>query len=220
MWLHNPATGELARFDAASAAAAGRRVEGDLWLRPGAAVPRAHVHDNLIERFEVREGEVGFRLDGQDRLARPGEGAVEVPAGSLHDWWNAGDGIARVRVKVEATDTAQGQPAARFVAMLELVWSLGALGRVNARGVPDPLWLALIAREYRDAIRFVQPPAAVQAALLPVLAAIARRSGRDPLAAELHGPGAACAISDPGDDGLADLLAGTARGGASTPLGD
>jgi hypothetical protein len=206
-WLHNPATGELARVEVSAVETAGRRFEADLWLQPGAAVPRAHIHDDLVERFEVREGEVAFQLAGRGRIARPGQGAVEVPAGTLHDWWNAGDGVAHVHVEVEATRAAPGRPAARFVSMLEAVWSLGALGRVNARGMPDPLWLAAIAREYRDVIRFVRPPAAVQAALFRPLAATARRTGRDPLARELHGPAAACAIDNPGEDGLAALLA-------------
>ena len=91
--------------------------------------------------------------------------------------------------------------------MLEALWSLGALGRVNPDGMPDTLWLAAIAREYRDTIRFTKPPAAVQAALFAPLAAIARRTGRDPLAAELHGASAHCAIPDPGESGLATLLA-------------
>ncbi len=91
--------------------------------------------------------------------------------------------------------------------MIEAVWSLGALGHVDAKGAPTPMWLAVIAREYRDVIRFVTPPAAVQAAIFGPLAAIARRTGRDPLAPELHGPTAACVIPDPGEDGLADLLA-------------
>ena len=95
--------------------------------------------------------------------------------------------------------------------MIEAMWSLGALDRVNARGMPGPLWLAAIAREYRDVIRFVKPPAAVQAALFGPLAAIARRTGRDPLAPRLHGPAAACAIPDPGEDGLAALLARPVR---------
>jgi hypothetical protein len=91
--------------------------------------------------------------------------------------------------------------------MIEALWSLGALGRVNAKGVADPFWMAAIAREFRDVIRFTTPPAAVQALLFGPLAAIARRTGRDPLAARLHGPAAPCAIADPGDDGLAALLA-------------
>ena len=152
-------------------------------------------------------GEVGLQVDGRERVARPGDGAIEVPARTEHDWWNAGDGIAHVRVEVAATATAPGRPAARFMAMIEAMWSLGALGRVDAHGMPTPLWLAATAREYRDAIRFVKPPAAVQAALLGPLAAVARWTGHDPLAPELHGPTAACAIDDPGEDGLTALLA-------------
>jgi hypothetical protein len=175
-------------------------------LQPGAAVAGAHIHDHFVERFEVRAGEVGFQVAGSERAVRASDGVVEVPAGTVHDWWNAGDGVAHVRVEVAATDTAPGQPAARFASMIEALWSLGALGRVNAKGLPDPLWLAAIAREYSDTIRFVKPPAAIQALLFGPLAAIAHRTGRDPLAPELHGPEAACAMPDPGEDGLATLL--------------
>jgi uncharacterized cupin superfamily protein len=204
-WLHNPATGEIGHV--IGAASDGTEIEVDLWLQPGAAVPRAHVHDNFIERFEVRAGEVGFLVGGSERVVRSGDPVVEVPAGMLHDWWNSGDGIAHIRGEVVTTPGGQGTPAARFVSMIEAVWSLGALGQVNDEGMPDPLWLAAIAREYRDAIRFVKPPAFVQAAVFGPLAAIAHRTGRNPLASELHGPDAACAIPDPGEDGLAELLA-------------
>jgi mannose-6-phosphate isomerase-like protein (cupin superfamily) len=204
-WLHNPATGEIGHVLAVDAD--GRRIEVDLWLQPGAAVAGAHVHDRFVERFEVREGEVGFQIAGDERVVRVGDGVAEVPAGTVHDWWNSGDGVARVRVEVVAAAAASGQPAARFASMIEALWSLGALGRVNAKGLPDPLWLAAIAREYSDAIRFVKPPALVQTALFGPLAAIARRTGRDPLAPELHGPEGACAIPDPGEEGLATLLA-------------
>lgn len=204
-WLHNPATGEIAHL--LSADADGRRIEVDLWLQPGAAVAGAHVHDRFVERFQVREGEVGFQVAGNERVARAGGETVEVPAGTVHDWWNAGDGVALVRVEVEARPGASGQPAARFASMIEALWSLGALGRVNAKGLPDPLWLAAIAREYSDAIRFVKPPAIVQTMLFGPLAAIARRTGRDPLAPELHGPAGACSVPEPGEEGLATLLA-------------
>lgn len=204
-WFHNPATGELGRL--AVLEPAGRRLEVDLWLQPGAAVARAHVHDHAIERFAVREGVVGFQISGEDHEVRAGAAQVEVPAGVAHDWWNAGDGIALVRVEVEAVASAPGRPAARFISMIEAIWGLGALGRVNDAGLPDPLWLAAIAHEYRDVIRFVRPPAAVQRALFGPLAAVARRSGREPLAPELHGPDGAAAIPDPGEDGLAALLA-------------
>jgi mannose-6-phosphate isomerase-like protein (cupin superfamily) len=204
-WLHNPATGEIAHV--LSVDPNGRSIEVDLWLQPGAAVAGAHVHEHFVERFQVRDGEVGFQVAGIERVARASDQTVEVQPGTVHDWWNAGDGVAHVRVEVTATDAAPGQPAARFASMIEALWSLGALDRVNAKGMPDPLWLAAIGHEYSDAIRFVKPPAIVQAVLFGPLATLARRTGRDPLAPELHGPEAACAIPDPGKEGLATLLA-------------
>jgi quercetin dioxygenase-like cupin family protein len=85
-WFHNPATGEISRLNVGPAETDGRRLEVDLWLQPGAAVVGAHVHDHFIERFEVIDGEVGFQVAGDERVARPGRGAVEVPAGTVHDW--------------------------------------------------------------------------------------------------------------------------------------
>jgi mannose-6-phosphate isomerase-like protein (cupin superfamily) len=203
-WGHNPVTGELAHV--LTRPEGGRSLEVDLWLQPGAAVAGAHVHPSLVERFEVLEGDVTFLVGDRERPLRPGDGAAEVAVGIVHDWWNSGVGIARVRVEIEATPQAPAGTADRFVAMIEAVWSLGALGKVNGKGMPDPLWLAAIAHEYRDVIRFVSPPAAVQTALFPALAALAGRFGRDPADPSLHGPGAPIWIEDPGAD-LDALLA-------------
>ncbi len=213
-WGHNPVTGELAHV--LSQPEGGRSFEVDLWLQPGAAVAGAHVHPSLIERFEVVEGDVTFLVGDAERPMRPGDGVAEVPVGVVHDWWNSGAGIARVRVEVEEAPGMPAGTADRFVAMIEAIWSLGALGKVNEKGMPDPLWLAAIAHEYRDVIRFASPPGVVQATLFPPLAAVARRVGRDPADPSLHGPGAPIWIDDPGDD-LDALLArhvgaGEARG--------
>ena len=205
-WLHNPVTGELAEMLVGPADTRGRKIEADLWLQPGAAVAGAHVHDHLIERFEVIEGDVGFLLDGEERAAKPGQAAIEVSVGTVHDWWNAGDGIARVRVEVEAAPGSTGAPAARFVSMIEALWSLGALGNVNPKGMPSPLWLGAVAREYRDVLRFTRPPMIVQSILFAPLAALASATGRDPLDASLHGTTAVCAIDAPDDAELARLL--------------
>lgn len=206
-WIHNPATGEIGHVQVSPAQTDGRRLEADLWLQPGAAVVGAHVHDALVERFEVVDGEVGFRLAATQRVARAGDPAVEVPAGTAHDWWNAGQGIARVRVTVEAAAGAPGRPASRFVELIEVLFSLGALGRVDAKGLPDPLWLAAIAMEYRDVARFVRPPAAVQPLVFGPLAALARRTGRNPRLAALHGSTAPCVIPEPSEVELGELLA-------------
>ena len=112
VWLHHPVTGELVRFGAPSAD--GRKVEGELWLQPGAAVARPHIHDFLTESFRVHAGEIALRVGGEERIVGPGDEVVEVPAGTIHDWWNAGDGVAKATVEIEATPSAGGNPANRF----------------------------------------------------------------------------------------------------------
>ena len=108
-------------------------------------------------------------------MTRSGDGTIEVPAEVVHDWWNAGAGVARVRVEVEAEASASGRPAERFVSVIQVLWSLGALGRVDAKGMPDTLWLAAIAHEY--------PPYGHFACISPLLrrqrrASWTRRSSR------------------------------------------
>jgi mannose-6-phosphate isomerase-like protein (cupin superfamily) len=213
-WYRNPVTGEVAQVLAASGSSGRQRATVEGWLQPGAAVAGAHLHPHLIERFEVLDGRLAFSVGGVTREVLPGEDPIEVPAGVAHDWWNAGDGIAHARVDIEAAHGAPGAPVDRFVAMIETLWSLSALGRVNAKGMPDLLWLAAIATEFRDVLTFSRPPEGVQRAMFGPLAALARRRGRDPLDPELHGPTAPCVIPDPGE-GLDMLLAGRVAAAAA-----
>jgi len=215
-WAHNPVTGEMAHILTGPADEPRPLIEVVLFLQPGAAVAGAHRHPTLIERFEVIEGEVSFLIDGEERAMRPGDGVAEVPAGTVHDWWNSGSGIARVEAAVEVAAGAAPASAERFIGLIEALWSLGALGAVGDDGMPDPIWLAAIGREYRDVIRFEQPPAPIQAVLFPLLATTARVLGRRPDDPALRGPGAAMYIEDPGD-GLDALL--THRVGVGTVRG-
>lgn len=81
--------------------------------------------------------------------------------------------------------------------MIETGFGLANSGRTNAKGMPTPLWLAALAREYRDVLRFTRPPAAVQALLFAPLAALARATGRDPAAGWLHGEASPARIPAP-----------------------
>jgi hypothetical protein len=61
--------------------------------------------------------------------------------------------------------------------MIETMFGLARLGHTNARGMPDPLQLALTAQEFSDVVVFRTPPPAVQRVLFGALAPIARRRG-------------------------------------------
>jgi quercetin dioxygenase-like cupin family protein len=166
--IEHPVTGERAVVRVGTVEAAGAYGVVDLYVRPRGAVVGEHWHPAMDEQFTVLRGRVDFRLAGQTRTAEPGR-EIHVPAGMRHDWWNAGDEDARVRVEV--------RPAARFEALMLNLLGLAQDGKTNARGLPNLLQLALLVREFRDVIRFTRPPQVVQAVLFAMLAPLARLVG-------------------------------------------
>ena len=140
-----------------------------LTVRPGGAVAGEHVHPALQERFIVVTGKLDTRIDGEERTLNAGEEAT-VPAGVPHDWWNAGSEEASVIVELSPPDP-------RFEQMIGTLWGLANAGRTNAKGMPNPLQLALIAREFSDVIQFTKPPRAVQKVLFGILGALGRARG-------------------------------------------
>ncbi len=86
-----------------------------------------------------------------------------------HDWWNASDHDARVRVEIT--------PGERFVHLIESFFGLARLGHTDSKGMPYPLQLALSAREFKDVIVFRSPPLALQGFIFATLAPIAHWRG-------------------------------------------
>src|SRR5215207_5447613 len=163
--LHNPVTGEYARVVEHTA----ERAVGELLAVPGAAVAGPHLHPDQEERFEVVDGVMGYRL-GEDRGELRSGGAITVPPGVVHDWWNAGEVDLRARVTVT--------PPGLFAGMIGAVWGLAVVGRTNAKGMPKLADAALLAETFGNEIIFERPPRAVQRALAATVAPIARRRGR------------------------------------------
>ena len=166
--LENPCTGERGVLIKAPWEGSDRSLEADLFVQPGGAVVGEHIHRNFDERFTVRAGQIGFRLNGVESVAGPGE-VVEIPQGHWHDWWNAGEeeGVARVWVS----------DGTRFLQMIETLFGLARDGHTNSKGLPDPLQLAMFATEYRDVLVLRRPPAAIQSLLFGLLRPIARARG-------------------------------------------
>jgi quercetin dioxygenase-like cupin family protein len=144
------------------------RATVELTALVGARVVGEHRHPALVERFTALEGELTVKRDGQTSILREGETAVVEP-GVWHDWWNANDRDARVRVEIT--------PGERFAHMIEALFGLARLGHTNAKGMPHPLQLALFAREFSDVIVFRRPPVPVQRAISGALAPLAHWRG-------------------------------------------
>jgi mannose-6-phosphate isomerase-like protein (cupin superfamily) len=165
----NPLTGEKALLVESAEETGGARIVSDFAVEEGGFVPGGeHVHDVCTEHFEVQAGRFAVLVDGVERTIGPGE-QFTVPRGAWHRWWNAGRSEVRIRTTIE--------PALRFEEMIAVFWGLCADGHTDAKGVPSPLYGALLATRYREEIRFRQPPQLLQRLLFPPLAALARRRG-------------------------------------------
>lgn len=164
----NSVTAERATILEAPWQSAEGRATAELTALVGARVVGEHRHPAMVERFTVLDGELTLKRDGTTSVLSEGETAVIDP-GVWHDWWNASDRNARVRVEVT--------PGERFVHMIETLFGLARLGHTNNKGMPHPLQLALFAREFSDVIVFRAPPPTFQRAIFGALAPIAHRRG-------------------------------------------
>jgi quercetin dioxygenase-like cupin family protein len=144
------------------------RAVAEMTALPGARVVGEHLHPSLRESFSVLRGELTVVRDGQRSILRAGE-VVHIEPGTWHDWFNAADVDAVVRVEVT--------PGERFAHMIETLFGLAREGHVNGKGMPNPFQLALTAQEFSDVIVFRKPPRAVQTVVFGALGPIARRRG-------------------------------------------
>jgi quercetin dioxygenase-like cupin family protein len=144
----------------------------ELWADPGARVPE-HLHPQIEERFEVREGEFVFKVDGEKRRAGAGERLV-APAGSRHAFENVGAGVGHFVAEIE--------PALDMQELFEESAALARAGMFLRPGIPKGLRGLLAAAEfaerYRETYRQTFPPRAIQRILFPPLARLERRRRR------------------------------------------
>lgn len=124
MEVENPMSGERVRF---LNEAPELLVMETTWPRPGRRTAE-HVHPEMEERWEVLSGRAGFRVGGVESECGPGD-VVVAPPGVPHLAWNAGEGVARVRIEM--------RPALRWREFVERLFAAG--------GVPD----AEMLREFR-----------------------------------------------------------------------
>ena len=166
--LENPVTGEVLIFHRTSAQTNGEEVFVEVIVHPHGFVAAAHLHPYQTERFEVLQGRLGLRFNGEKLVATPGDVAIVTP-GTVHRFWNGGDEDVRFTVEV--------RPALQFESLIETMFTLAAEGKTNRKGMPNPLRLAVIARAHFDTVRLPFPPQALQRAALALGAPLGRAFG-------------------------------------------
>ena len=115
---------------------------------------------------------VGFKVDGKEIVAGPGE-TVVVSAGSSHKFWNAGE--------TEAVFVTEVRPALQFERLLETMFALANDGKTNKKGMPNLVRLAVIANAHFEDVRLPFPPAWMQKLGLAMGAPVGRMLGFQPV---------------------------------------
>jgi hypothetical protein len=130
-----------------------------------------HIHPRQESGAEVSGGELVFEVEGDRRVVVPGE-SITIPAGAVHRFWNEGD--------EDAHSIQTFRPALKTAAFFELLFQLSAEDKLDAKGMPKLLQLAVMVPEYSNEIRPAKPPWPVLWVLTAVLGPIAKARGYRP----------------------------------------
>jgi quercetin dioxygenase-like cupin family protein len=141
-------------------------VEG-IW-GPGGRPPPKHFHPSQDEHFEVILGTLHARVDGVEHELSQGA-TLDIPAGAIHQMWNAGDEEARA-----AWHT---RPAGRTEEWFRAIDALHREGGVGKDGMPSPLAFGVLLREFPDTFRLAVAPQPLVRPLVAALGALGRARG-------------------------------------------
>lgn len=131
---------------------------------PGGKPPPSHYHPSQEEHFEVLEGTLTAKIDGEERELAKGD-TLDIPSGTHHQIWNRGTETTRA--------LWQTRPALRTEQWFR------AIDRTirDGNGMPGPLAFGVYLNEFRDVFRLGNAPDVLTRPVLAVLAVIGRARG-------------------------------------------
>jgi mannose-6-phosphate isomerase-like protein (cupin superfamily) len=174
--IYNPDTDQKITFLKTGPETGGELLEVEIDAGPDSKPPVDHFHRVQEESFEILEGQVQFRIAGEQRTVGPGEPVV-IPPGVAHVWWNSASGRLRMRCRF--------RPAGEMEDFWRVVFGLAREGRTRG-GVPHPPPLmGLVLNRYGDStwparqrsVPLTRLPFALQRAVMFGLATAGRAMG-------------------------------------------
>jgi quercetin dioxygenase-like cupin family protein len=166
--IHNPRTGQRMRFLQTSDDTDGALLRIESVNPPTGVAEPEHVHPRQESRAEVITGTLRFVVGGEERRLGPGD-AITIPAGTPHYFVNDGED--------DAVSIGEFRPALRTADFFKTLFDLAERGKLDERGMPSLLTLALLGPGFANEIRVTSPPWPVQRVAFALLAPIARLRG-------------------------------------------
>ena len=164
----NPRTGQRMVFLKTGTETGGELVQIDTYNPPTGVPEPEHVHPFQESGAEVLSGSLRFRVGGKQRSVKAGE-SITIPANAPHHFWNDGE--------EEAHAVQWFRPALKIDRFFETLFGLAQDGKLNDKGLPSLLQLAVGVPYFGDEIRLTSPPWVVQQAIFAVLAPVGRLLG-------------------------------------------
>jgi mannose-6-phosphate isomerase-like protein (cupin superfamily) len=177
-WFENPRQGQRVRFLVLPGETGGRGFTLEYVYRPftGETAVPAHIHTTAQETFEILSGEARYRIGRETGSARRGERIV-MPAGvpHVHPW-----SVSAEELHVCQTTEVSTPDTAGLVASLQALvtlFGLATAGKVNGKGLPNLLQLAVLIRSTMPATYIAGIPIAIQRMLFGGLARVGEALG-------------------------------------------
>ena len=167
----NPRTGQRMVFLQTAKETNGGLLRNESFNPPAADAEPEHTHPFQESGAEVISGSVRFRVGAEERSLKAGE-SITIPANTPHFFWNDGD--------EEAHFIGWFRPALKIERFFESFFGLAQDGKLNEKGLPSMLQLAVMVPHFGAEIRLTSPPWAVQRTTFGMLAPIAKLLGYRP----------------------------------------
>jgi mannose-6-phosphate isomerase-like protein (cupin superfamily) len=178
IWFENPYVGQRSRILTLPGETDGRRFVLEYVNRPFGgenAVP-AHVHSAYQETFEILSGRALYRLGAQTKSAAAGDRIVMPPGvPHVHPWSNSDEELHVRQTADAAPSDLRGLNASLQAAIT--IQGLATAGRVNAKGLPSLLQLAVLLEATMPATYLAGPPIVLQRMLFGGLGWLGRLAG-------------------------------------------
>jgi mannose-6-phosphate isomerase-like protein (cupin superfamily) len=170
-FISNHDTGQSIKFLQVAKDTNGDLLEMETTYQGFSKEPVPHYHPHQEETFTVTKGVLTVRIDGALKTIKAGE-TLFIPKNKVHAMWNNSENITTVNWKV--------QPAMDTEYFLETAMGIAADGKLNKKGMPPILQVALMANKFSNEFRLAKPRFEIQKILFGVLSPFARLRGYRP----------------------------------------
>jgi quercetin dioxygenase-like cupin family protein len=166
--IANPRTGQIMIFLKTGAETNGELLQIECFSPPTPEREPEHIHPFQESSFEIISGSCIFRIDGREQSVEHGQ-SINIQANVPHHFWNPGATVVHY--------IQEFRPALKIDGFFETFFALARDGKLNKKGIPNLFHVSIIGLAYKEEIRLINPPWALQNIIYKILAPFGKLMG-------------------------------------------